>query len=352
MADTREHDQRVAPAASARAAGGASHSGASNADSKPVLEVRDLKKHFPVKKGLLQKTVGQVFAVDGVSFTIGKGETVGLVGESGCGKSTVGRTLLRLIEPTSGQILIDGKDVTHLSKAEFRPYRREMQIIFQDPFSSLDPRMTAGQIVAEPLEVHRDGDASARQDRVAEMFKRVGLRPQQMSNFPHQFSGGQRQRIGIARALALNPKLIIGDEPVSALDVSIQAQVINILMDLQKDLGLSYLFISHNLAVVEHISHRIAVMYLGRIVEYADKRTIFTSPRHPYTEALLSAVPVPDPSIKRKKLVLEGDVPSPVKPPSGCHFHTRCPIAEARCRVDSPPLVEKAPGQLVACHLR
>ncbi len=320
--------------------------------AKPVLEVRNLQKHFPVKKGLLRKTVGQVYAVDGVSFTIGRGETVGLVGESGCGKSTVGRTLLRLIEPTAGQIIVDGTDVTHLSKAEFRPYRREMQIIFQDPFSSLDPRMTAGQIVGEPLEVHRDGDRDQRHERVVEMFRRVGLRPAQMDNFPHQFSGGQRQRIGIARALALNPKLIIGDEPVSALDVSIQAQVINILMDLQKDLGLSYLFISHNLAVVEHISQRIAVMYLGRIVEYADKKTIFTAPRHPYTEALLSAVPVPDPAIKRRKIVLDGDVPSPVRPPPGCHFHTRCPLAEARCKVEAPKLTERAPGQLVACHLR
>jgi oligopeptide/dipeptide ABC transporter ATP-binding protein len=320
--------------------------------TRPVVEVRDLKKHFPIKKGLLRRTVGNVYAVDGVSFTINPGETLGLVGESGCGKSTVGRTLLRLLEPTAGQILLDGKDVTHLSRNELRPYRREMQIIFQDPFSSLDPRMTAGQIVAEPLEVHGEGDREARRARVAELFGRVGLRPQQMDNFPHQFSGGQRQRIGIARALALNPKLIIGDEPVSALDVSIQAQVINILVDLQRELGLAYLFISHNLAVVEHISHRIAVMYLGRIVEFADKKTIFTAPRHPYTEALLSAVPVPDPRIRRKKIVLEGDVPSPSRPPPGCHFHTRCPIAEARCRVETPKLVEKSPGQFAACHLR
>ena len=322
------------------------------AAAHPLIEVRNLKKHFPVKKGLLRRTVGHVYAVDGVSFTIGHGETVGLVGESGCGKSTVGRTLLRLIEPTAGEILIEGQDVTHLPRTEFRPYRREMQIIFQDPFSSLDPRMTAGQIVAEPLEVHGEGSRVSRRDRVAELFGRVGLRPQQMDNFPHQFSGGQRQRIGIARALALNPKLIIGDEPVSALDVSIQAQVINILMDLQKDLGLSYLFISHNLAVVEHISHRIAVMYLGRIVEYADKKTIFTAPRHPYTEALLSAVPVPDPAIRRKKIVLQGDVPSPVSPPPGCHFHTRCPIAQPQCKVQVPPLVEKSPGHFVSCHLR
>ena len=317
-----------------------------------VLEVRDLKKHFPVKKGLLRRTVGHVYAVDGVSFTINKGETLGLVGESGCGKTTVGRTLLQLVQPTSGEILLEGKDVSKLSKSELRPYRREMQIIFQDPFSSLDPRMTAGNIVGEPLKVHGVGNKEERRQKVAELFGRVGLRAQQMDNFPHQFSGGQRQRLGIARALALNPKLIIGDEPVSALDVSIQAQVINILMDLQKELGLSYLFISHNLAVVEHISHRIAVMYLGRIVEYADKRTLFTSPKHPYTEALLSAVPVPDPSIRRKKVVLQGDVPSPVKPPPGCHFHTRCPYAEARCKQEAPQLKDVGKGQLVACHLR
>ncbi len=318
----------------------------------PALEVRDLKKHFPVKKGLLQKTVGHVYAVDGVSFSIREGETLGLVGESGCGKSTVGRAILRLVEPTSGSIKVSGEEITGLSKQEMRPYRREMQIIFQDPFSSLDPRMSAGDIVGEPLKVHGAGNAKERRDRVAELFARVGLRQAQMDSFPHQFSGGQRQRIGIARALALNPKLIIGDEPVSALDVSIQAQVINLLMDLQQELGLGYLFISHNLAVVEHISHYIAVMYLGRIVEYADKRTLFTSPRHPYTEALLSAVPVPDPAIKRKKVVLEGDVPSPVKPPSGCHFHTRCPIAQARCKVESPVLRDVGGGQKVSCHFR
>lgn len=345
----------VAPAGAAvvvRAPGSAMRSRTGTGGEVPVLEVRNLKKHFPIKKGLLRKTVGHVYAVDGVSFTIGNGETLGLVGESGCGKTTVGRTLLRLTEPTDGQILLSGRDVTNLKKSELRPFRREMQIIFQDPFSSLDPRMTAGSIVGEPLRVHGVGNSEERRNRVVELFGRVGLRTSQLDNYPHQFSGGQRQRIGIARALALNPKLIIGDEPVSALDVSIQAQVINILMDLQEDLGLSYLFISHNLAVVEHISHKIAVMYLGRIVEYADKKTLFTAPRHPYTEALLSAVPVPDPAIKRKKVVLEGDVPSPVKPPSGCHFHTRCPIAEARCRVEAPLLVEKTPGQFAACHLR
>jgi oligopeptide/dipeptide ABC transporter ATP-binding protein len=318
----------------------------------PVLEVKNLKKHFPIRKGLLRHTVGHVYAVDGVSFAIGVGETLGLVGESGCGKTTAGRAVLRLIEPTSGSIEVGGTDITNLPKAELRPYRRQMQIIFQDPFSSLNPRMTAGDIVGEPLLVHGVASAKERAERVAALFARVGLRPAQMSNYPHQFSGGQRQRIGIARALALGPKLIVGDEPVSALDVSIQAQVINLLMDLQRERQLSYLFISHNLAVVEHISHQIAVMYLGRIVEYADTRSIFTRAQHPYTEALLSAVPVPDPAIKREKRVLQGDVPSPVKPPPGCHFHTRCPYAEARCKVEAPPLREIAPGHHVSCHLR
>jgi oligopeptide/dipeptide ABC transporter ATP-binding protein len=320
--------------------------------SPAVLEVTDLKKHFAIQKGLLRRTTGRVLAVDGVTFSIRHGETLGLVGESGCGKSTVGRTILRLIEPTEGSIKIDGRDITRLNKSELRPYRRQMQIIFQDPFSSLDPRMSAGAIVGEPLRVHRLARGKERTARVAALFDRVGLRKVQMDNFPHQFSGGQRQRIGIARALALNPKLIIADEPVSALDVSIQAQVLNLMMDLQRELGLAYLFISHNLAVVEHISHRIAVMYLGRIVEYTDKKTLFTRPLHPYTESLLLAVPVPDPAVKRQKRVLEGDVPSPVKPPPGCHFHTRCPYVFDRCRVESPALREVKPGQLVACHLR
>ncbi len=318
----------------------------------PVLEVRDLKKHFAVRHGFFGRAGGQVFAVDGVSFAIAPRETLGLVGESGCGKSTVGRTVLRLIEPTAGSIRLDGRDITHLSKADLRPYRSQMQIIFQDPFSSLDPRMSAGDIVAEPLRVHGIATGRALQAQVAALFDRVGLRRAQMESFPHQFSGGQRQRIGIARALALRPKLIVADEPVSALDVSIQAQVLNLMMDLQREMGLAYLFVSHNLAVVEHISHRIAVMYLGRIVEYTDKKTLFARPLHPYTESLLAAVPVPDPRIKRQKRLLQGDVPSPINPPSGCHFHTRCPYAVERCKVEDPALREVKPGQFVACHLR
>lgn len=320
--------------------------------NKPLIEVTDLKKHFPIRRGLLGATVGHVHAVDGVSFSINAGETLGLVGESGCGKSTVGRVVLRLIEPTSGSVKVEGREIVGIAKSELRPLRRQMQIVFQDPFSSLNPRIRVGDIVGEPLMVHGIGNKQERAERVAQLFNRVGLRPSQMSNYPHQFSGGQRQRISIARALALDPHFIIADEPVSALDVSIQAQVINLMMDLQRDMKLSYLFISHNLSVVEHISHRVAVMYLGRIVEYADKKTLFASPQHPYTEALLSAVPLPDPTLRRTKKRVEGDVPSPIKPPPGCHFHPRCPYAEARCKVEPPVLREIGPGHQVACHLR
>ncbi len=318
----------------------------------PVLEVEDLRKFFPIRRGFLRRVVGDVRAVDGVSFTINDGETLGLVGESGCGKSTVGRSVMRLIEPDAGAIRLAGTDITRLSRKALRPFRRQMQIVFQDPFSSLNPRMTAGDIVGEPLKLHGIATGKARTERVAALFQRVGLRPAQMRNYPHEFSGGQRQRISIARALALEPRFIVADEPVSALDVSIQAQVINLLMDLQRERQLSYLFISHNLGVVEHISHRIAVMYLGRIVEYADKVALFTRPLHPYTEALLSAIPIPDPKLKREKHPPQGDVPSPVRPPSGCHFHPRCPYAVARCQTESPLLREVAPGQAVACHLR
>ena len=317
-----------------------------------VLEVTDLKKHFPIKKGLLRRTVGHVYAVDGVSLKIRAGETLALVGESGCGKSTVGRAILRLIEPTAGTIKVNGTDITHLDKAALRPLPPPDADHLPGPVLLARSAHAAGDIVGEPLRVHGVGNAKERRARVADIFKRVGLRAEHIDNYPHQFSGGQRQRIGIARALALEPSLIIGDEPVSALDVSIQAQILNLVMDLQDEFGLTYLFISHNLAVVEHISHQIAVMYLGRIVEYTDKRTLFTAPLHPYTESLLAAVPVPDPAIKRKKIVLQGDVPSPVKPPPGCHFHTRCPYAFDRCRVEDPKLREVKPGQLVACHLR
>ena len=318
----------------------------------PVLEVRNLKKHFPVKRGMLGRASGQVKAVDGISFAIGARETLGLVGESGCGKSTAGRLILRLIDPTEGEISLDGRRIDALSRGQMRAERRGLQVVFQDPYSSLNPRLRAVDIVAEPLRNFESLGKDALHDRVASLFAKVGLRPDQLTRYPHEFSGGQRQRLVIARALALNPKVIICDEPVSALDVSVQAQVINLLIDLQTEFGLSYLFIAHDLAVVQHISHRVAVMYLGRIVEIAEKSTLFAQPQHPYTEALLSAVPVPDPTVHSKRIILSGDVPSPINPPSGCHFHTRCPYAEARCKVDTPALREIAPGHFAACHLR
>ena len=305
-----------------------------------MLEVAGLKKHFPLKGKTLR-------AVDGISFTIGEGETLGLVGESGCGKSTAGKAILRLIDPTEGTIRLRGVDITALGEAAMRPHRRTLQAVFQDPYSSLNPRMTAGAIVAEPL--RNFGQAS--EERVAELFTRVGLAAGQMRRYPHEFSGGQRQRLGIARALALRPALIVADEPVSALDVSVQAQVINLLEDLQAEYRLSYLFIAHDLAVVQHISHRVAVMYLGKLVELADKKPLFAQPRHPYTQALLSAVPQPVPGVKRQRIVLQGDLPSPASPPTGCRFHTRCPFAFERCRVEEPAFAEKAPGHWAACHL-
>lgn len=322
------------------------------AEPSPVLEVAGLRKHYDLKKGLLRRAAGQVRAVEDVSFRIAEGETLGLVGESGCGKSTVARTVLRLIEPTGGAIRLEGTDITALSRAAMRPYRRQMQIIFQDPFSSLNPRMTAGAIVAEAVEVHGIARGREKWALVEDVFAQVGLRPAQMRLYPHEFSGGQRQRICIARALALSPRLIVGDEPVSALDVSIQAQVINLMMDLQREKRLSYLFIAHDLAVVQHISHRVAVMYLGRIVEQADTSSLFLRPQHPYTEALLAAVPIADPRVKRAKRIVQGDVPSPIAPPPGCAFHTRCPYVFARCKVEVPQLAEIAPGHQVACHLR
>ncbi|HUH85466.1 MAG TPA: dipeptide ABC transporter ATP-binding protein [Stellaceae bacterium] len=318
----------------------------------PLLEVKDLKKHFPVRKGVLSSVVGYVYAVDGISFDIAAGETLGLVGESGCGKSTAGKAILKLIDPTSGTVKLRGERIDHLDRRAMRPYRRELQVVFQDPYSSLNPRLSVGEIVGEPLANYGVIKGNGLERRVAAIFAQVGLREEAMRRYPHEFSGGQRQRIGIARALALNPSLIVLDEPVSALDVSVQAQVVNLLKDLQQELNLSYLFIAHDLAVVEHISHRIAVMYLGKIVELAEKDALFTAPLHPYTEALLSAVPLPDPDAPRQRIILAGDVPSPINPPRGCRFHTRCPYAEPRCQVEEPAMREVAPRHFVACHLR
>ncbi len=322
--------------------------------SAPLLEVRNLAKHFPIGGGMFTKPVGVVRAIDGVSFTIKKGETLGLVGESGCGKTTTGRCILHLEQPTSGSVVFEGIDMVTLDAAELRAVRRRMQVIFQDPYSSLNPRMTVGQILAEPLKVHGIvPDTGERELRVRELLTQVGLLPQHARRYPHQLSGGQRQRVGIARALAMEPSLIICDEPVSALDVSIQAQIINLLEELQARLGLTYLFIAHDLSVVRHISDRVAVMYLGKIVELADRNAIYEEPLHPYTRALLSAVPIPDPKIeaKRERTVLRGEVPSPLNPPSGCVFHPRCPIAVDRCSAEIPPLREIRPGHWAACHL-
>jgi len=316
-----------------------------------LLVVQDLVKFFPIRKGLLQRVVANVRAVDGVTFTVKRGETLGLVGESGCGKTTVGRTVLRLIPATSGVACFDGRDVFAANARELKRLRRDMQIIFQDPFSSLDPRMPVGESIAEGLQVHGIGNARERYEAVLETLDKVQLRPDHARRYPHEFSGGQRQRIGIARALILRPKFIVCDEPVSALDVSVQSQVLNILMDLQDEFGLTYLFIAHNLSVVEHISDRVAVMYLGKIVELTGREELYKKPLHPYTQALLSAIPIPDPTIRREQILLKGDVPSPVNPPPGCHFHTRCPYVMDRCRVEEPPFKDYGTGHYVACWL-
>jgi len=320
--------------------------------TQPLLSVRNLKKYFPIRKGLFSKLVGTVKAVDGVSFDIAPQETLGLVGESGCGKTTVGRTLLRLIPPTGGAVFFEGDNLFEMDKSTMRQTRRDLQIIFQDPYSSLNPRMTVGSIIGDALEFHGLAKGDEKFEMAKDLLERVGLQRAYVNRYPHEFSGGQRQRIGIARAIALKPKLIVCDEAVSALDVSVQAQVINLLEDLQEEYKLSYIFIAHDLAVVRHISDRVAVMYLGRIVELTDRNALYSTPLHPYTQALLSAIPVPKPGRKTHRTVLHGEVPNPINPPSGCHFHPRCPLAEARCKTGAPPLLQEvAPGHQVACHL-
>ncbi len=318
---------------------------------KDLLVVENLKTYYPVRAGILQRVVAYVKAVDDVSFTVRAGETFGLVGESGCGKSTIGRTILRLQEPTAGSVYFDGEEVFSKRPGEMKSLRRDMQIVFQDPYSSLDPRMPIGETIAEGLEIHGIGDKRERQAIVLEMLDKVGLNPYHANRYPHEFSGGQRQRIGIARALALRPKFIICDEPVSALDVSIQSQVLNLLRKLSEEFSLTYLFIAHNLSVVEHISDRVGVMYLGKLVEVADREDLYRSPQHPYTQALLSAIPLPRPRARRERIILKGELPSPLNPPTGCRFHTRCPFAIERCKVEIPELEEKSPNHFTACHL-
>jgi len=321
-----------------------------NANASPILEVRDLKKYFPIQRGLFSRTVGHVKALDGISFDVHAGEVLGLVGESGCGKTTAGRCILQLIQPTSGSVKFEGQELVGLPRRQMRPLRKRMQIVFQDPYSSLNPRLTVGSILREALTTHKLAKGRAANDRVAELLTRVGLSPSHAVRYPHEFSGGQRQRIGIARALAVDPRLIVADEPVSALDVSIQAQVVNLLRDLQRQLRLTYIFVAHDLSVVKHISDRVAVMYLGMIAELAPSAELYRNPRHPYTVSLLSAIPIPDPDRRRNRIVLKGDVPSPANPPSGCRFHTRCYMAQPVCREEVPLLRQIAPGHWSACH--
>jgi peptide/nickel transport system ATP-binding protein len=351
VSDAVKRDAAASNSAATEAAATAA-STATGTEADALLQVRNLKKYFPIRGGVFSRVVANVKAVEEASLTIRRGEVVGLVGESGSGKTTAGRAILRLIEPTDGEIIFDGVDIAKLPKAKMRDYRKEMQIIFQDPFASLNPRMSVGDIIGEALTIHNLARGKAKEDRVADLLERVGMNAGHMRRYPHEFSGGQRQRIGIARALAVDPKFIVADEPVSALDVSIQAQVVNLLQDLKDELGLTMLFIAHDLGVVEYISDKVVVMYLGRIMEIAPAKELYRNPVHPYTEALLSAVPIPDPTIKRERVILQGDIPSPINPPSGCVFRTRCPIAIEDCKHVVPPLEEVGPGHLKACIRR